>query len=277
MDKIQEAKDAVKQIDEANKTTTPPKEPEKKPAKAQTPPPEAKPEVDEIKKLREENEALKKREDDTRQRLEKLERTKAQVPPPAEKKPDNPLAQYSEDELIHYKSQNPEYAIQIEKELHRRTEERVEKKLTTRYEEDRQRNLYNNAAYEKWPDLRNTASEQHKLTMQIFNSDASYASHPQGLYVAAQAARTQILEKELDQIKAKKPEEETEQERLRLEAERSKREKALHGGGLAPETPASPDEEFEKSFEHLPAVRLGSHELTAHLRNLEKKKQKLSA
>ena len=291
MSKEQEAMEAVREIEKSKGTLTDPAQPKgqptpaepvKEPAKsAQVPPAPKKeepvkkepPAPDPLSELKSENEKLRKQNEETIRRLEAIERQKAQVPP-EKKQPENNLAQFSDDDLILYKGQHPEYSLQIEKELHRRTQERAEESFTKRYERDRTKSAYDAAAYQAWPDLRNPNSDHAMLTAQIYNADPAYAQHPQGYYVAAQAARTQLVEKELSFLRSTKEDEAEEQKKLSLENDRKKRENGLHTGGRAPETPPSDDDNFEKSLDDLPSARPGSPEYLAHLRVLEKRKNK---
>ena len=220
-----EAMEAVREIEKGKGTPTDPKQEkgspppadpvkEKSAKAAQVPPPEGKvkkeakqepPKEDPLEVLKKENEALRKQFQETQTRLETIEKQKAQVPPtPEPVKETNPLEQYSEDELIYYKTQHPEYAVQIEKELHRRSRESVKQELTTEFQKEKQRTAYTSAAYEKWPELRDKNSDLSRQTAQIYNSDPQYANHPQGFYVAAQAARTQIIEQELADLKGRR-------------------------------------------------------------------------
>lgn len=286
MSKEQEAMEAVREIEKGKGTpndppqpkgTPPPAAPEKEKAKAAQVPPAEKPEKkqeDPVEALRRENEELRRKQEDSQRRLDAIERQKAQVPPAPVK--DNPLAQYSEDELISYKIQHPEYAVQIEKELHRRTKESAEKTVLSRYELDKNKSAYDQAAYQAWPDLRNPSSEHARLTAQIFNADPAYSQHPQGFYVAAQAARTQLVEKELSDLRSQGSLDAEEQKRLQLESEREKKRNGLNTGNRAADPPASDDETFENSFSDLTSARPGSSELLQHMRNLEKRRNKAS-
>lgn len=288
--KVEEAMEAVREIEKGKGAsedpakTKGPEQPSGKPGNApqsQVPPVKKEaekkpdpPKEDPVETLLKEVETLKRENDEKTKRLQAIEAQKAQVPPdkPVEKK--NPLAEYSEEELISYKVQHPEYAVQIEKELHRRTEERVESRLTKRYEEEKQKTAYDQAAYQTWPDLRDQKSEHYKLASQIYNSDPNYAKHPQGFYVAAQAARQQLVEKELQTLKTRSAEEALEQENLKRKKEKDKEKNALLGGGRAQEAPPTADDELEESFEGLTSARPGSPEFSAHLRKLESKKNK---
>lgn len=289
---LEDAKNAVREIEQGQGapadpspqpqgTPDTPKEPtspgEPSPPAQETPsqvPPAPSPEAERLQKLEEENRRLQ-------EELDRKTRQQAQVPPPeptqGQPQPQNPLERFSDDDLIRYKVENPDYAIQIEKELHKRTQDRATRDARKTFEAQRLQDSYNAAADRDFPGLRDPNSDLAKLTQQIMASDASYSQHPQGKYVAAMEADRRLTKQELERLKSQGQLTEDQRRAAQQDAERQKVASSLEGSGRAPAAIPTVETALEESENKLGGARANTPELLEHMRVLEKKKQKQTA